>query len=106
MGLRKRYSPFRLARLLALALLLAQFGAELHVYYAHALADPVDHPGAVRSCGTCLTSAQLQSAAAPPMPALPAFSVAWTTAVIEAAAPDPRSSPFRAFRSRAPPSLV
>lgn len=96
----------RVARLLALALLVAQFGAELHVYYSHALADPVDHLGAVRNCGTCLASSQLQNAVAPPAATLPTRSIAWVTFVTEAIAPVSHTAPFRAFRSRAPPALV
>jgi hypothetical protein len=96
----------QLVRLLALALLLAQFGAELHVYYSHALADPVEHLGAARNCGTCLASSQLQNAVAAPSPALPSRSIAWVAIVPEATATEFRISPYRAFRSRAPPSLV
>jgi len=101
-----RKAPLRLTRLLALALLLAQFGAELHVYYSHALADPVDHLGAARNCGTCLASSQLQNAVAAPPPSLPVRSVVWVAIVPEAAAPVFHSEPFRPFRSRAPPALV
>lgn len=103
---RAREATLRLARLLALALLLAQFGAELHVYYSHALADPVDHLGAARNCGTCVAYSQLQNAVDAPQPRLPARSVAWVAIVPESAIAEFRSEPFRAFRSRAPPALV
>jgi hypothetical protein len=99
-------SRYRLiGRLLALALLVAQSGAEIHLY-SHPLADPSDRLGAARSCGTCLASSQLQNAVGAKPPALPAMSITWTTFVPEFAGPDFQQAPFRAFRSRAPPVLV
>jgi hypothetical protein len=100
---RKRVA--HIGRWLALALLVAQFGAEIHIY-SHPLADPTDRMGAARSCGTCLASSQLQNAVGVPPPVMPVRSIAWVTFVPEAAAPETRSEPFRAFRSRAPPALV
>ena len=94
-----------IGRWLALALLVAQFGAEIHLY-SHPLADSSEKLGTARNCGTCLASSQLQNAVAVAPPALPARSVAWAAVVPEAAAPETRSSPFRAFRSRAPPVLA
>lgn len=94
-----------IGRWLALALLVAQFGAEIHLY-SHPLADSSETLGAARNCGTCLASSQLQNAMAVAPPVLPARSIAWVTVVPEAAAPDTRSSPFRAFRARAPPAFV
>ncbi len=94
-----------MGRWLALALLLAQFGAEIHLY-SHPLADPSETLGTARNCGTCLASSQLQNAVAVAPPVLPARSIAWVTVVPEAAAPETRSSPFRAFRARAPPAVV
>jgi hypothetical protein len=97
---------FRLfARLLAVAVLIAQFGAEIHLY-SHGLGDPTERLGAARSCGTCLASSQLQNAVAPPSAEIPAHAVAWATTVPEASAPAVHPAPFRAFRSRAPPALV
>src|SRR5262245_12375781 len=100
---RKRLA--QIGRWLALALLVAQFGAEIHLY-SHPLADPSDRLGAARSCGTCLASSQLQNAVGVPPPAMPVRSIAWVTVVPEAAAPEKKSEPFRAFRSRAPPALA
>jgi hypothetical protein len=100
---RRRIGQF--GRWLALALLVAQFGAEIHLY-SHPLADPADRQGAARGCGTCLASSQLQNAVAAPPQALPVRSIAWVTIVPEACASEFRSAPFRAFRSRAPPALV
>jgi hypothetical protein len=94
-----------IGRVLALALLVAQFGAEIHVY-SHSLTDPVERQGAARSCGYCLASSQLQVGVGTAPAPLPVRSLAWVTIVPEAAAPTVRSEPFRAFRSRAPPAFV
>ncbi len=94
-----------MGRMLALALLVAQFGAEVHLY-SHPLADPADLLGAARSCGTCLASSQLQHAVGAPPPPVPARSIAWTAVVPEFSAPVFYQAPFPAFRSRAPPALV
>jgi prephenate dehydrogenase len=94
-----------IGRWLAMALLVAQFGAEVHLY-SHPLSDSSEKLGAARTCGTCLASSQLQNAVAVAVPAAPVRSVAWVAVVPAAAAPETRSSPFRAFRSRAPPAFV
>ena len=94
-----------IGRWLALALLVAQFGAEIH-FYSHPLADSSETLGAARNCGTCLASSQLQNAVAVAPPALPARSIAWVTLVPEAAAPESHSFAFQAFRARAPPAFV
>ena len=91
--------------MLALALLVAQFGAEIHIY-SHSLTDPTERLGAARSCGYCLASSQLQNAVGAPVSAMPVRSLAWVTIVPDASAPAAFSEPFRAFRSRAPPSFV
>jgi hypothetical protein len=95
----------RVGRWLAVALLVAQFGAETHLY-SHPLSDAPDKFGAARHCGTCLASSQLQNAVAPPALALPVRSIAWVTLVAEVTASEFHPAPFRAFRSRAPPSLA
>jgi hypothetical protein len=97
---------FRLfGRLLAVALLVAQFGAEIHLY-SHALGDPPERLGAAKSCGVCLASSQLQHAVAPPSAEISAHAIAWATLVPEAYAPAVHGAPSPAFRSRAPPALV
>lgn len=95
----------QVGRWLVLFLLVAQFGAEIHLY-SHPLADPTDRLGAARSCGACLASSQLQNAVAAPPPAMPVRTVAWVTIVPEASVASTRIAPFRAFRSRAPPALA
>jgi hypothetical protein len=92
-------------RWFALALLVAQLGAEVHLY-SHALTDPSDDLGAARSCRTCLASSQLQNAVGTAPPAMPIRSIAWVSIVPETSAPETRSEPIRAFRSRAPPGLA
>ncbi len=52
-----------IGRWLAMALLVAQFGAEVHLY-SHPLSDSSEKLGAARTCGTCLASSQLQNAVA------------------------------------------
>jgi len=94
-----------IGRLLAVALLVAQFGAEIH-FYSHALSDPADRMGAASSCGTCLASSQLQHAVAPPAAVVPAHAFAWIAIVREAVALEFDQAPFRSFRARAPPVLV
>jgi hypothetical protein len=89
----------------AASLLVAQFGAEIHLY-SHPLSDSSETLGAARNCGTCLASSQLQNAMAAAPPVLPTRSIAWVTVVPEAASPETRSSSFRAFRARAPPAFV
>ena len=94
-----------IGRVLALALLFAQFGAGIHAY-SHSLADPVERLGAARSCGYCLASSQLQIAVGAPQTALPVRSLAWATIVAEPVISGFHQAPFRAFRARAPPALV
>lgn len=94
-----------IGRVLALALLVAQFGAEIHVY-SHPLADPTERLGAARSCSYCLASSQLQFAVGAPQTALPVRSLVWATIVPEPVISVFHAAPFRAFRSRAPPTLV
>jgi hypothetical protein len=94
-----------IGRWLAMALLIAQFGAEVHLY-SHPLSDSSEKLGTARTCGTCLASSQLQNAVDVALPAAPVRSIAWVAVVPAAAAPATRSSTFRAFRSRAPPAFV
>jgi len=92
-------------RWLAMALLIAQFGAEVHLY-SHPLSDSSEKMGTARSCGTCLASSQLQNAVGVAAPAAPERSIAWAAVIPAAVASETRSSSFRAFRSRAPPAFV
>ena len=95
----------QVGRWLVLFLLVAQFGAEIHLY-SHPLADPADRLGAARSCGACLASSQLQNAVAAPPAAVPVRTVAWVAILPEPSVTSTRIAHFRAFRSRAPPALA
>lgn len=99
---RRRIEQF--CRWLALCLLVAQLGADIHLS-SHLLADPVDRLGA-RSCGTCLASSQLQQAMAATPPVMADRIVAWVATVSVAPVAAVRAAPFRSFRSRAPPALA
>ena len=59
-----------IGRWLALVLLVAQFGAEIHLY-SHPLAESSEKLGAARNCGTCLASSQLQNAVSVASPVCP-----------------------------------
>ena len=99
-------SRFRwIGRWLVVSLLVAQFGAEIHLA-SHALADPADRMGATRSCSACLASSQLQGGVAPPPPSHPSFFLAFATVVTLPEVPETYRAPLRAFRSRAPPALA
>ncbi|HEX9706425.1 MAG TPA: hypothetical protein VGA24_02205 [Steroidobacteraceae bacterium] len=94
-----------IGRVLALALLVAQFGAEIH-FYSHSLGDPTERLGAAPNCGYCLASSQLQIAVGAPASAMPIRSLDWATIVPEPIFSGIYHAPFRAFRSRAPPTLL
>lgn len=94
-----------IARLLSLALLLGQLGAETHAY-SHLLDDTDGLPSTTQNCRACLSSAPLQSAVG-------SAPVAFTVARLEGGDPLPaesvpvfQSPTHRAFQSRAPPALL
>lgn len=94
-----------IGRVLALAVLVAQFGAGIHVY-SHSFADPTERQDVARDCGTCLATAQLQAAIGATAPALPVRLSAWVATVTGRGLPGFHPAPFTVFRSRAPPALV
>jgi len=94
-----------IARVLALALLVAQFGAEAHAY-SHLAKDQDGAPGSTQNCTTCLSFAPVTMAvggsphvvlidACVAQPALPPATISI-----------PDSTPFLAFQPRAPPHLL
>jgi hypothetical protein len=95
----------QVGRWLVLFMLVAQLGAEVHLY-SHPLAERTERFGAALGCGTCLAGSQLQHAVAAPLPAMPALAVAWATIVPEHSTSATHVAPIRAFRSRAPPALA
>lgn len=94
-----------IARLLSLALLLGQLGAEAHAY-SHLLDETDGLPSTTQNCRACLSGAPLLSAVGS---SPTTFIVARCEA--EAFVPlDPivvaRGPAHRAFQSRAPPALL
>jgi hypothetical protein len=94
-----------IARVLALALLVAQFGAEVHAY-SHLATDPYGVPSSMQYCVKCLSFAPvtmavggmpyvLLTAQCESGPALPVATVSISDC-----------SPFPAFQPRAPPRLL
>ena len=94
-----------MARVLALALLVAQFGAEAHAY-SHLAKDPDSVPSSTQYCAKCLSFAPVTVAAGgmphvvliDPIESEPALAAA--TAVI------PARSPCPSYQSRAPPKSL
>jgi hypothetical protein len=93
-----------IARVLALALLLAQLGAEAHAY-KHVANDTHGAPMA-QLCGACLSIAPLLGAVGASPLILPAFQPAAECAVPADSVALPYRPPAPAFRSRAPPVLL
>lgn len=94
-----------IARLLAITLLAAQFGAVAHAY-SHLSDDAKGGPVTTQICGVCLSFAPLASAVGGPASTAaldPCGSDAAAPAVPPAIALDPHHP---AFRSRAPPAIL
>lgn len=94
-----------IARLLSLALLLGQLGAEAHAY-SHLLDDTDGLPSTTQNCRACLSNAPLLSAVG-------SSPFAFVVARLEGEAwypsgsiADPQCPTHRAFNSRAPPALL
>ena len=94
-----------IARLLSLALLIGQLGAETHAY-THLLDDTDGLPSTTQNCRACLSSAPLQSAVG-------SSPTSFIVARCEAEAFVPldaivvaQGPAHRAFQSRAPPALL
>lgn len=99
----RRLSLF--ARLLSLALLVGQLGAEAHAY-SHLLDDTDGLPSTAQNCRACLSNAPLTNAVgSSPAPFIVARSEPETflslDPVIVAQGPA-----YRAFQPRAPPALL
>ena len=91
-------------RVLSLALLLAQLGAEAHAY-TH-LANDTHGAPAAQLCGACLSITPLQGAIGPSPLILPADLREAEHAVPADSVALPSRPPTPAFRSRAPPALL
>lgn len=94
-----------IARILSLALLIGQLGAEAHAY-SHLTDDPQGLPDTAQSCRGCLSFAPLLSAVGGSQSVLLVAPCAAATSVSVDAALVPASPHHPAFRSRAPPVLL
>jgi hypothetical protein len=100
-------SNLRATLMVAMALLIAQFGAQTHVYSHLRLAsdstEQLDSHG--RLCSECLSFAPLLSAAGTPSHLLAIVPQGVIAAPSDAVASLITRTPTPAFRSRAPPSI-
>jgi hypothetical protein len=104
--LSKKYH-LRIALMMAMALLIAQFGAQAHAY-SHLQASPhsteqLDSHG--RLCSECLSFAPLLATAGSPAHLSAIAPQGVVTAPSAAVASLIARSPIPSFRSRAPPSI-
>lgn len=93
------------ARVLALALLFGQFGAEAH-NYSHLSDDSKGLPDTTQVCLACLSFAPLASAVGNSPSAPPVDPCASEAAVPELGAAIALDPHHPAFRSRAPPAVL
>jgi hypothetical protein len=93
--------------ILALALLVAQSGAQAHAYsHLKSGPNPADRAGtSTQLCAECLSFAPLLSAAGASNASFAALTVKVVTLVFTNAAPRVEACRHYAFRSRAPPNL-
>jgi hypothetical protein len=94
-----------IARVLALALLVAQFGAELHAY-SHLATDPYGAPSSMQYCVKCLSFAPITTAVGSTPYAVLMNRCEAERVVPAVIASIPDRSPFPAFQPRAPPHLL
>ena len=94
-----------IARLLALAVLVAQFGAEAHAY-THLGKDPDSIPSSTQYCAKCLSFASVTIAAggAPHAALITQFEMELPVAAATVAIPT--RSPCSSYQSRAPPKSL
>ena len=94
-----------LARLLSIALLLAQFGAEAHAF-SHLRTDPHGAPNTTQTCATCLSFAPVTSGVGAATSLTVAVPCLQGLAPVISAAPLVSQSPRSSYRSRAPPAFL
>ena len=97
-----RHRQRLIARLLALALLVAQFGAEAHAY-SHLAKDPDGSPTSSQYCTKCLSYAPVTIAAGGMLPAILIDQPIAEPALPVATFSIPNLSPRPSYQSRAPP---
>ena len=89
--------------LVSIALLIAQFGMQVHAA-THLKTDP--HALSGQLCGECASFAPLQNIVGGGPTVIFAVKVDADPAIDSAALPDAAPRAFTAFRSRAPPSVL
>lgn len=94
-----------IARVLALALFVAQIGAVTHAY-SHLVSDPQNVPSSTQPCGHCLSFAPLTMAVGGTPYAVLIHQYDAERIVPTDVPSIPSRSPYSAFRSRAPPQLL
>lgn len=94
-----------IARVLSLALLVGQLGAEAHAY-SHLSDDSKGLPDTAQSCRACLSFAPLLSAVGGSQAAFVLDPCAADTFVAADAIQIPHGPSHRAFQPRAPPALL
>jgi hypothetical protein len=97
-----RHRQRLVARLLALALLVAQFGAEAHAY-SHLAKDPDGTASSSQYCTKCLSYAPVTIAAGGMPQAVLIDQPASEPALAAATASIPSLTPRSSYQSRAPP---
>jgi len=101
----QRHPQRLIARFLALALLVAQFGAEAHAY-SHLAKDPDGAPNATQYCTKCLSFAHVTIAASGAPHAVPNIRTEPEAPLTAATAPLPARSPCSSYQPRAPPQFL
>jgi hypothetical protein len=103
---RSQKLELRIALMTAMALLIAQFGAQAHVYtHLHGGSGTTEQLGShARLCSECLSFAPLLTTAGSPGHLFAIAPQGVTAATSDAVASLIAHSPTTAFRSRAPPS--
>jgi hypothetical protein len=94
-----------IGRLLSLALLFGQLGADAHAY-SHLSDDSKGLPETTQSCRACASFAPLHSAVGGSTSAFIVDQCAAATFVLLDAILIPHSPSHRAFQSRAPPTFL
>ncbi len=94
-----------IARVLSLALLVGQLGAEAHAY-SHLSDDSKGLPDTAQSCRACLSFAPLQSAVGSSTSVFVVHQCETDSFVLVDAIRIPGSPSHRAFQARAPPALL
>jgi hypothetical protein len=105
MRILSRHRHRLIARVLALALLVAQLGAEAHAY-SHLVTDQRGAPNSAQTCGKCLSFAPLTMAVGGAPYVVLTDRCEAERVVPIAISSIPNRSPYSAHRPRGPPQLL